>query len=1214
MDQDVDPHDTAMRSDGGPGVIASGGPRVEQRASIVGSGVVVQAGRDAVVTVYSGVWADGVAPPPLIGATGVIESPYRGLGSFTEQDAALFFGRDNAIDLVVQRLADATREPGIVMVSGVSGAGKSSLLRAGVVPRLRAGGVPDRPEVRDWLCLVVTPGEAPLDELAVAVAGVAGLDAVGVRRELRADPAGFALTAAQAAGADRRLVLVVDQFEQLFTRCPDETQRRAFVTALHAAATTGPGGRAVVVVVVRADFETRAADYPELTEAIQHRYLLTAMTERQLRLAITEPAKKAGARVEDELTEQLLREVRTRSPAAASSHTMFSTAGVLPLVSYALDRAWRGRSGDTVTAADYDRTGGIERAVAESAQRAYDVLSPARQQLARRVFLQLTVTDTEGIDTSCRVDRADLVDIAASTGNTVEDVDAVLEGFATERLLILAACTVEISHEVLLTAWPLLRDTWLADTHTDRIVATRLRAAATEWDRHDRDPAYLYTGSVLDTATATAARVRAAPARYPALGEITKQFLATCTHAHRSRVRQRRHAIVALVLMVVVLAVTSVVAVHSSQTASHERDLAVAGQLRSESLSLAATDPFRSRFDALAAWRLDPTSRSRLAMLTAASNPRAGFLLRNTGAVSSTAFSPDGHTLAVGSADGTVQVWDMPTHRPIGQPLKHEDSVDSMAFSPDGHTLAVADVKGVVQLWDTPTHQPIGDSFHTTDFVWSMVFSPDGRTLTCAGEDDTVGTWDVTTHQPTGSFPTTPTLLGMVFSPDGRTLASNDTDGTLRLWDVTTRRTVRTVVTDHPDEFGSHPVVFSGDGHTLATVGTDGTVRLWDVPTLQQLGSPYTSYTGPGDKVALSSDGRTVAIGEQNLKVQLWDVASHQLLENPVPTVFPLMMPLAFSPDDHTLILGDGMGTVELSDLRLQQIEATFAGVVADARAFALSADGHTMATASADGMVRVWDVGRRQQIGDPFPDQGGPTSAGPVLSGDGRTLAIGDPAGIRLWNVVTHQQIGDPITVDRRFFVTLDVSSDDRMLVLSDPVAGIRLWDLATHQQIGDPIVIPEPADSVTFSPDNRVLAIVTGSHPVVRLWDIAARRQIGTPLTSAPNVQSVALSPDGRTLAVIASLDATGDALQVWDIATQTPIETLVAPPRASARAVTFSPDGRQLIGVLDTGVTVGLWDTTYTIDPASFLCAWAAGSFDQDVWKQYVPAGPQPRDLCP
>ena len=520
---------------------------------------------------------------------------------------------------------------GLLVVSGASGAGKSSLLRAGVLPRIRADGLAAAPGAASWPCVLFTPTRAPLDELALRVAPLAGADAAAVRRGLAADPDGFALTARQAAlagpprpaeepdgrSAQRdqprpcRLLLVVDQFEELFTQCAEEGQRRAFITALHAAATARHGPdqtpAALVVLGMRADFEIRCADYPQLAGPVQDRYLVTAMTERQLRMAITEPAKKASSTVDDDLTNLLLAEVRTGQPGTFG-------AGVLPLLSHALGQAWQYRSGQAVTLADYERTGGIEGAVAASAQRAHDSLTPAQQASARQVFLRLTATSSDGVNSADRATKAELT--ASKSPADAQDVEQVLEVFAAERLLTLAAGTVELSHEAVLTAWPLLRDTWLADTHADRIVRTRLRTTAAEWDRHSRDPSYLYSGSLLQAATQTTTRISADPARHLPLSQTERDFLSASSHAHRRTVRRRQAVIGGLLALTLTALTAAGIAVHNAASASRQHAIALSRQLAAESLNINGADPVIARQLAVAAWRVFPTGQAGSAITT----------------------------------------------------------------------------------------------------------------------------------------------------------------------------------------------------------------------------------------------------------------------------------------------------------------------------------------------------------------------------------------------------------------------------------------------------------------------------------------------------------------------------------------------------------------------------------------------------------------------
>jgi WD40 repeat protein/transcriptional regulator with XRE-family HTH domain len=875
---------------------------------------------------------------------GLAGSPYQGLSVFEEQDAALFFGRDAATTQVLERMSRLLAGVGLLVVSGASGAGKSSLLRAGVLPRIAAGGLAAAVGSASWPRVVLTPTRAPLDELALRVGVLAGVDAAAVRRGLDTAPACFALTAWQAAlagargpaedrdgrsaGRDqppqRRLLLVVDQFEELFTQCTEEGQRRAFITALHAAATAGHGPdqapAALVVLGLRADFEARCASYPELAGPVQDRYLVTPMTERQLRMAITEPAKKAGARVDDDLTDLLLAEMRTGQPGAVGP-------GVLPLLSHALDQAWRCRTGQAVTLADYDRAGGIDGAVAASAQRAYDALSPAQQAAARQMFLRLTTISGDGVDTADRATRAELTDGKGAA--KAADVAAVLEAFAAERMLTLSADTVEISHEVLLTAWPLLHDTWLADTHADRIVRSRLHATAAEWARHSRDPSYLYSGSLLQAVTDAAARIAANPAHHPPLNHTARDFLHASDRANRRRARQRQVLVALLTVLVLGFAAATAVAVRASQRVTDQLHVVTSGLLASQSRIIGDANPALSKLLSVAAWRIDPSSVARSAMVAAAKRP--------------------GIAILQGQGIGAV----------LGV---HTRSVTSVAFNPDGKILASGNFNSTVQLWDVATGRPIRGSLVTyTGVVNSVAFSPNGKTLATGSDDDMIRFWDVATRQIRG-----PLILGgngqvtsVAFSPDGTTLATSSDDGTVRLWNVATQQQ-----RGRPIAVPGGPVlsvVFSPDGTTLVTVGSDGMARLWNVATHEQSGRPFVGQGGGITAAAFSPDGEFLATGNVDNTVWLWDIATHRAKGTPLNNLFTgSVTSVAFSHDGMTLATGSTDGTAQLWNLTThQRAGPPLTGHTGTVTSVAFSPDGTTLATGSTDGTVRLWNVDR---------------------------------------------------------------------------------------------------------------------------------------------------------------------------------------------------------------------------------------------------------------
>jgi len=1247
---------------------------------------------------YRGTWSDGIAPVPLVSRSGAIDSPYRGLRAFGAEDAAFFFGRDNAVAEVLARLSGCLAADGLLVVSGVSGVGKTSLMRAGVLPRLGGAGLGSAPEAMSWPRVALVPGPRPLDELAVRIASAAGVDAGAIRQALRADPAGLALTARQAANAGgsatARVLLVADQFETAFTQCESEEERRAFITALHSAA---EAGAALVVLVIRADLEARLADYPELTAAVQDRYLLTGMTERQLRLAITRPAIAAGASVEEDLVEALLRETGAHADVRAGAHPgpQVIGAGVLPLLSHALDQAWRNRAGLAVTLADYERTGGIEGAVASSAQRAYEELTAPQQAAARQVFTRLTATTPDGIDTTVRAARADL--LAGKNAEQARDVEATLETFAGERLLTLAAGFVEISHEVLLTAWPMLRDDWLADSRADRAVRTRLQATVTEWARASRDRAYLYTGSRLDAAVRVAARI-AADARQIALSPEETEFLGASSHAASRAVRRRRGFTAAIAVLAAGLAVALVIATQTAGryltaersartaqgTADHERDEAVqslteavSGQLASQSLSAADTDPEKAQQESVIAYALYRTSpEAEYALSTAAANPLAA-TIPVIGPPASMAFSPDGKTLAIGDAttgDPGVELYDVATGAQIGETLTSsgvpravtdDPEVLPVAFSPDGKIVAAAEGSAVI-MWNTAT-QKVTDSYvdgvaGVGAAIDSLAFSPDGTLLATGGDCTGLGAsadcgqlqlWNAATGTEVGSALATsrpsdiigsdPNTL-VAFAPDGKTLATA-TGGVVRLWNVATQRPTGPAFPSLPATVTA--LTFSPDGGTLVTGDESGAVRLWNVATARQSGASLSAGGAQVNSVAFSPSGSLIAEGDDNGAIRVWDVATRQPVGAALSGGTDSVKAVAFSPDGKTLAGVDGNLTVGLwtvSALAGQQADAPIragSGNVGDGTDPLVFGPGGQIFTTDDTGDVTQWNTASGSQDGSfgftvpASPD--GESSPPMALSPDGRTLATGmsdltgaanDDGTVWLWNVTAAKPAATTIPVpdtvdDGNMSMTGGVqaiafSPDGREFAVAYFDGNAQVFDTATRQPLGQSLQVVSgnnEVDAMTFGGTGDEDLITLTADGAVNYWNW--RR----PVPYSQSTSSFTLSLGSQVNAAAFSPDAAtlavgqdNGTVLLWDVAANQQIGPPIQSGNGAVDAVAFSPDGTTL-ATSDSGGTIRLWNVSY-VDPAralAQLCADIGGGIAPLTWALYA-RNIRYRNACP
>jgi WD40 repeat protein len=1166
----------------------------------------------------------GGANTPTISLSGQQDSPYQGLSYFEEDDAAFFFGREKATTQILERLSrlrTASQRPGspaLLVVSGVSGAGKSSLLRAGVLPRIAEAIPASPPGGPPGRHVMLTPSRAPLSELAGHLAPLVGGDALTLRRLLQEDPSNLALTAYEAAGArpgagpQDRLVLIVDQFEQVFTQCGDEVERRRFFAALHAAASTGHGPAqvppAIVIVVVRADFEARCADYEELAGAVQERYLLPPMTERQLRLAITEPARVNGSSVADDLVEELVRTVRA-TPSPGTS-TVTRGAGVLPHLSHALDQAWRGRTGDVLTLADYERAGGIEDSIGTSADRAYTSLSPLRQQAARELFTRLVITSADGTDTAGRATRAELV--AGKDAAESAAVHTVVETFAAERLLALGAeaDSVEISHEALLSAWPLLA-AWLTETAADRVIRTQLRTAAVGWTANRKDQAYLYRGTLLDAANGITARIRADPVRNPSLSPAEREFIGASDRARRRTAGWRRALIASLAVLTLGAFTTAGIAVRYASNAASQHAIALSRQLAAESITLASSNPRAARQLAVAAWSTSHTAQAASILTTLATQQwQHGMLPATDGAssVDAVAFSPDGKLLATASL-GAVQLWNPETRQAVGHPLpiRGDDGTDAIAFSPDSKLLAIADNTleegSTVQLWNVTTGKPSGTPLPVAtgfsgDDVYSVAFSPDGKLLAAGGKDG-AELWNPGTGKPVGGPLTAGTDLGVdavAFSPDGRLLATAGNailnGGMVQLWKVAGDRVVsagKPVPVSTGPEGTVYTVAFSPDGNALAIAdnhlsinSSDGLVQLWDPRTGKPIGKPLPADPGGAVRaIAFGPHGLLATAGQHSAR--LWNWASGTPVGKPLPD--DSVSTMAFSPDGKLLATDGDDGTAQLWNPATEQPEITVLSPAADSIQVAFSPDGKLLATASG-GTVRLLDPASGQAVGRALLADTGDSFDGGVntvtFSPDGKLLAASDGNGTALlWSTASGKPHGKPLVADSGGgggVLGVAFSPDGKLLATADSDGAARLWDPATGDPVGRPLpdgTADSSVSAVAFSPDGKLLA-TADSVGMLQLWDPATRKLVGNPVPVAPegNLNALAFSPDGKLLATLAYISGEGSTVQLWDTATRQPVgPSLPADGDSDQAAVGFSPDGRLLAA--SSGGPVRLWD---------------------------------------
>ncbi|MFI6480881.1 AAA family ATPase [Nonomuraea sp. NPDC050663] len=1108
--------------------------------------------------------------------------PYRGLAAFQPEDSGWFFGRRALTGRLLEQVAGMRAEGGGVrLVVGASGSGKSSLLRAGVVAALRDGALPGS---ANWPVVVTVPGARPVAELADRLAALTGGPAAEIAATLREDPGAAARYAARAGAGDRPPVLVVDQFEEVFTECADEAERRAFIAAVDAVAT--PPGGALVLLGLRADFYAAALRHPELVALAQSGQLAVGpMEEAELREAIVEPARRAGVEIEDALVELLLRQVAPSGGVATDDGA--HEAGVLPLLSHALYTTWRQGQGRSMTVAAYHAVGGIEGAVAASADAVHDGLGARRRELARRLFLHLVHVAPDAADTRRRATVAELLD--GCDGEEAAEMEEVLDRFVARRLITAGADTVEISHEALLRAWPLLRS-WVDADRAGLVVARRLAADAAAWARLHRDPDALYRGGRLVAAREWADDYGG---RLPA---DAREFLEASVRQSRRRTRRLHQVVATLATLLVLALVASGVAVRAQRaatdaerTATSQRDQALSRKAAADAGALRTGDPGLAAQLALAAYRLSPTADAEGGLLSAVAGMPATLLTGHENAVYGAAFQPGGGLLATASTDGTTRLWDvrLPQRSQGLAVLRgHVGPALAVAFAPGGRVLATAGDDRTVRLWevsDPRAPRTLAVLPGHTQGIRYVSFSPDGRTLASAGHDGVPRLWDVSDPlraRLAAELPVEPgSMTTAALAPAADILVSAGPGGAARLWDVADPRRPRPLA-----DLDGHTATilaarFSPDGRTLATAGFDNTVRLWDVGRPREP-EPIGTLTGRTNGVAalaFSPDGRRLASGGYDMTVRLWDLQRPASVPLTLTGHAETVLGAEFRPGGETLATTSRDGSVRLWDLRAPLIGGQDGTVFT----VAVSPDGRTLVT-GADRTARLWSL---------VP--GRPPAPGPVLAGhtDGIVRAVWRPDGevlatagldftVRLWQAGAGGKDGPLATIeahtDNVYSAAFDPSG--RILVTVGADRALRTWDvsdprhprpLATVTGHGDTVL------AVAFSPDGRALA-TGGADRAVRLWDVTDPRRPAVTTTLAGHrnaVNDVAFSPDGRRLA---SAGADGVVL-LHDLAARPARAPVPLTGHTSAvAAVAFHPEGRRLASAGFDG-TVHLWDLT-------------------------------------
>lgn len=1108
------------------------------------------------------------------------ENPYKGLRAFQAADARDFFGREKLVERLVRHLGGRTKPSRFLAVVGPSGCGKSSVVRAGLIPALWRGELSGSER---WFVVEMIPGAHPLDELEIALTRVAADQAGNLREHLTRDARGLVRAAELILPDDgSELVVLVDQFEEVFTVVEDEAARGQFLDLLHAAA-SDPRSRARVVITLRADFYDRPLHYPQFGELVRtHMETVMPLSADELEAAITRPAARVGVSFEPGLVATIIGDVHYQP-------------GALPLLQYALTELFEQRTDRLMTHEAYQALGGATGALTRRAEELYHEHDEDGQKTLRQMFLRM-ITLGEGVeDTRRRVPRSELLAIAGDE----ERMDDIIDTYAAYRLLTLdhdpatRRPTAEIAHEAILREWDRLRG-WLGESRHDIHQQRLLAAAAADWRNAGRDPSYLLHGSRLEQFEGWASETSLA------LTHEEREFLETSTAVQRQREdteRERQAHELALAKHAVESAQQAAQAARQAEASQRQ----AANRLRSlvvglgvflalaVILSLFALGKEREATDSRREAEREASVNHSL-VLAANAREEAGagrgdlaLLLALEAAAIDQPPADARNTLAeVAFAPGTRRVL-----------AGHAGEVRAVAFSPDGRLLLSA---GCAQagpengtcaragfiLWDvaegTLQRRWEGHADWVNALAFDSISAEDASIVAVsASADGTLVAWNVLTGQELYRLEGhSGAVTDVTFVPGQHALLSASDDGTAILWD-TARGGLLRRLEGHTAQVNT--VAISPDGTRAATASEDRLIIEWDIdPDSPTFGEAIRRFQGHGTGVigaTYAPDGATILSNSADLSLRQWDTQTGAEIRQRVIGAFGVV-PITISPNGHTVLFPIGE-FVYLWDIEVWWQDQPMAGHTGTIWDVGFSPDGELAATASSDGTVRLWNIGAQAELHR--YDLGAPAFALEVSPDSGRIIAGEGSGEGTLWlfdtaTAALERSIPGPDLTIAPGAIALDASGRHALAATLDTgtlASRLTLWDLDSGEQLRDYDTAGRvfPFRSAAISPDGRLALGGTQDFSdedlggELFLWDLQTGQFIRQ-FDTIQDITSVAFSRDGKR-AVSGSCYFASVAL--WEVETGQAIRTF--PEQSSCVLNTiFGPDETTIISATNDG----------------------------------------------